>query len=603
MFLITNKKRTKILRTVYSLTIALLVILAFAADLNAQSNDNEINYLEEKLKSTAIVEKPEIIERLVKKYQSVDKKKQAYYAEQFVALPDSLIDPETKSRMFALLADFYKTKNKESEQESSDGSPVDSDILKYTFFVISIFLIVAALAWYFVNKNKFEKKLDEIEKKAEDLYNEKYSRLKEVEAKLTKELAPLKEEYEKLNKEEIELKKKLKVLEEANYLKNAFLSNMSHQIRSSLNGISGFADILETELALLGDENLFSYAKKIQQSGSKLENLLTNIIDISTIEANVAEKKIKAYNVVEIIEDVKSISIFKANEKGLVFKTKVDEQGPEILADKEKLKKVLNVLVDNSIKYTSKGFVTLTATFDETKNNYIIEVKDTGAGIPDAYANLIKSAFESDIVDENEKSYQGIGIGLKLCKRFIHLMDGTISISTKENKGTSVRIELPVSTDRGEVIIREEPVAPTVTLLNAPQLGSLDIFIVEDDRMNRMVLEKMLKKSGNVTTTVDGNDAINVIKKQYKKKKFYHVMLFDINLPAPWDGIRLMQEIKKLYPEYRRIPFIAQTAYAMAGDKNRFLEAGFDDYIAKPIMKNELLTLIEKQISKFSESV
>ncbi len=580
----------------------MLVILALAPGLNAQSTDNEINYLEEKLKSSTIVEKPEIMERLVDKYQSVDKKKQAYYANQYVALPDSLTKMEAKSKMFALLADFYNPKNEYAGKLASTDSPVDSDIIKYTSLTISILLLAAVWAGYFLNKKKFEKKLEDIEKEAEDLYNEKYRKLKEVESRLAKELAPLKEEHEKLNEEEIELKKQLKVLEEANYLKNAFLSNMSHQIRSSLNGISGFADILETELALLGDENLFSYAKKIQQSGSKLENLLTNIIDISTIEANVAEKKIKTYNVFEIIEDVKSINIFKANEKGLVFKTKADEQGPGILADKEKLKKVLNVLVDNAIKYTSKGFVTLTATYDESNNIYIIEVKDTGVGIAGEYADLIKRAFESDIIDENEKSYQGIGIGLKLCKRFVHLMDGTIGISTREDKGTSVRIELPADINSAERIIKEEPDAPSVTLLNAPQLGSLDIFIVEDDRMNRMVLEKMLKKSGNVTTTIDGNDAMNMIKNQYKKKKFYHVMLFDINLPAPWDGIRLMQEVKRLYPEYKRIPFIAQTAYAMAGDKSRFLEAGFDDYIAKPIMKNELLTLIEKQIGKFSAS-
>lgn len=129
--------------------------------------------------------------------------------------------------------------------------------------------------------------------------------------------------------------------------------------------------------------------------------------------------------------------------------------------------------------------------------------------------------------------------------------------------------------------------------------GSLDIFIVEDDRMNRLVLQKMLNKAGTTTIAVDGDETMKIISERHKKGHVFQVMLFDINLPSPWDGIKLMKKIRSDYKEYRFVPFIAQTAYAMAGDKEKMLEAGFDDYIAKPISKNELLTIIKNQLEKF----
>ena len=137
------------------------------------------------------------------------------------------------------------------------------------------------------------------------------------------------------------------------------------------------------------------------------------------------------------------------------------------------------------------------------------------------------------------------------------------------------------------------------TIINAPEYGRLKIFIVEDDRMNRMVLEKMLKKTGEITTAFDGDDALKKLKKTSSSGNYYDVMLFDINLPAPWDGMKLMREIRKRFPHTNNTPFIAQTAYAMSGDKDLYLDAGFNDYISKPINKTELITMIQKQLELF----
>lgn len=581
------------------LPVILALLLCFSVSLTpilAQNTAN-IDNLIEQLDTAEPKEKADILKSISDEYKNIDKQKQIEYAQKIVDMPDSLVDLGLKSQMYELLANYYKSKvSNEKEIKPLETNEDKTNSFALISFIISITILVIMIVIYLLSGKKYNSKISKLEIKAEKLYKEKYDKLKEVEAKLDKELKPLRAELLKYEKEEGELKKKLKNLEEANYLKNAFLSNMSHEIRTSLNGISGFANILETELAIMADENLYSYAQKIQESGSKLENLLTNIIDISRLEANVVDKDIKEHSLYDIITVVEDINNFKANEKGLVFKTKIEEPSPLILADNEKLKKLLNVLVDNAIKYTRKGFVTITGSLIEESNTINIEIKDTGDGIQKDYAIAINNAFSSKI-DEHDKSYEGIGIGLRLCKKFIDLMDGNISMTTIEGKGTSFTILLPAATGKSETSEKDKPV---ITLVNAPELGSLDIFIVEDDRMNRMVLEKMLKKSGTIVTAVDGDDTLKIIKKYQKKNKQYHVMLFDINLPAPWDGIRLMQEIRRMYPVYKNIPFIAQTAYAMAGDKDRFLEAGFDDYIAKPIMKNELLTLIEKQLARFA---
>lgn len=584
------------------LPILLALLLYFSVSLTtiyAQNTKKIVNLIEQ-LDAAEPNEKADILKLISNEYKNIDKQKQIEYAKKIADMPDSLVDLDLKNQMYELLANYYKSKvSNEKEIKPLETNEDKTNSFALITFIISIIILITTIIIYLLSGKKYNSKINDLEIKAEKLYNEKYDNLKKVDAKLETELQPLKKELRNYEKEEGELKKKLKNLEEANYLKNAFLSNMSHEIRTSLNGISGFANILETELAIMADENLYSYAQKIQESGSKLENLLTNIIDISRLEANVVEKDIKEHSLYDIITAIEDINNFKANEKGLVFKTKIEEPSPIILADNEKLKKLLNVLVDNAIKYTHKGFVTITGSLIEESNTINIEIKDTGEGFQKDYALAINNAFNSKI-DEHDKSYEGIGIGLRLCKKFIDLMDGSISMNTIDGKGTSFTVLLPAASGLTEIEDEKKIDKPDITLVNAPELGFLDIFIVEDDRMNRMVLEKMLKKSGTIVTAVDGDDALKIIKKFQKKNKQYHIMLFDINLPAPWDGIRLMQEIRRIYPEYKNIPFIAQTAYAMAGDKDRFLEAGFDDYIAKPIMKNELLTLIEKQLARFA---
>ncbi len=428
--------------------------------------------------------------------------------------------------------------------------------------------------------------------------------LKEFNDKLESEVGiKTKDIQEELNKRleiDLDLKKALKNAEDANYLKNAFLSNMSHEIRTPLNGIIGFSNLLVTELSIMENQELFEFASGIQESGDRLLHLLNNIIDISRIEANDMEVKLTSCNSNEIIESVSNLYKFKANEKKLKFNTKYNEI-PNVLADEKNITKIISDIIDNAVKYTDKGFINVITDYDAEENLVVISVKDTGIGIDESYLNHVFEAFRQESLGYS-RNYQGAGLGLPLAKRLVSLMKGDITVESKKGIGTTVKILLqtsgaPAKSQKVAVEIETtEEIEDEATVKNRNTDEKINIFIVEDDRMNRLVLSKMLDKVGNNSLAVDGEETISIIERAHQNGVIFDVMLFDINLPAPWDGIKLMHEVKNRWKEYKFVPFIAQTAYAMAGDRERLLDAGFDNYIAKPVNKNELINIIFKHI-------
>jgi CheY-like chemotaxis protein/anti-sigma regulatory factor (Ser/Thr protein kinase) len=266
------------------------------------------------------------------------------------------------------------------------------------------------------------------------------------------------------------------------------------------------------------------------------------------------------------------------------------------LADEKQLEKVLAQIVDNAVKYSGSGFVTLSAVYDREKDIDIIEIKDAGPGIDKKHQKLLFDL--SAAVNVGQLKYgEGTGIGLKLVKRLVDLMNAGIELESTPGAGTTFRLLVPCS--KKAVIQKSMPKEAPVEVTTASGLGNLDIFVVEDDRMNRIILEKMLKDMGSVKLAVDGKDCMEIIDGEAAKKHFYQIMLFDINLPGDKDGVALMKEIRNKYPEYRKIPFIAQTAYAMTEDEEYFLKEGFDSYLSKPINRDELISTIKQQFAIF----
>ncbi|MFH1160147.1 MAG: ATP-binding protein [bacterium] len=438
-------------------------------------------------------------------------------------------------------------------------------------------------------KQKADEDLVRISRDLENLQ----AHLSEIEAKETN----AKEEEKLKASVELTLKKALKRSEEESFHKNTFLSNLSSEIRTPLNNIIGFASLLENEISLLENKELFEYARAISESGDRLINILNNIIDISRIESNEIDVVLQPCSVSTILSSVAQLFVFKANDQKIKFNI-INKNVPDAIADDKVLSKVLGGVVDNAIKYTTKGFVNLSSDYQAASNEVTIRIKDSGCGIDPLFLRDIFNAFRQESPGYS-KTEQGSRLGLPIAKRLVEMMQGRIEIESEKGTGTTVTIFLKAKEPAvQDVKIAEVPEKEAPPSRKTRTLHDLDIFIVEDDLMNSMVLVEMTKSLGKVTTAVNGEATLKIIEDKHAKGKVFDIMLFDINLPPPYDGIKLMQKIRKQYAEYKRIPFIAQTAYAMTGDREKLLEAGFDDYIAKPINKNELFTIMRNQLEK-----
>ncbi len=552
----------------------------------AQSKMHALNYLTFNDSISSVNKRRIIYGLLANIFELQGNSDSSYY---YLSIQTKLVDGSLKEKNDILTSGYLNNVISKSNNNRFLGLSLTQIIL----IICSGILLIIVIIYLLILKRRYLKE-ETVKNQELEKANIKYKEFNDtIEKAVSENTSAEAAELEKNNKIIIELRKSLKKAEESNYLKNAFLSSMSHQIRTPLSGILGFSDLLETELAVQGNEELYDYAKNIKESGGKLINLISNIIDISSIESNILELNISSCDLNKIIKGVERTYSFKAKEKDLVFKTKYDTELPKIEADNGSLVKVLGVIMDNAIKFTDKGFVTISTKYTNN-NSVIIEIKDKGVGIDEGNLKKLLASFDYKKYGSS-LTYQGHGLGLILAHRLIDLMNGRLEITSKIGSGTNVSITMPCTFDP-DTNDQAISTSQKASIISAPEFGIIKIFIVEDDRMNRLVLEKMLKKTGEIITADDGDDALKKLEKSDSSGNIYDVMLLDINLPAPWDGILLMKAIKKRFPKYKRVPFIAQTAYALTGDKELYIEAGFNDYISKPISKTELLTIIQKQL-------
>jgi len=524
-----------------------------------------------------------------------DFKSSLEYKQILLNIKDSLINTQNKIITNLINDNVFSLLPQQVDSESKSKVRF-TYLYGFSSAILLIILLIIVLKLFRNNGN-----LKNLYKKTMEENLEIQKRLTSFNVSLENEVSirtkALQDEINEKLKVEDELNKALKRTEEANTLKNVFLSNISHEIRTPLNGIIGFSNLLEVEVANLNNKELLGYANGIVQSGDRLMRLLNNLIDISRIEANDMELTLLPNNLNEIVGDIFILYTFKAYDKGLELIYSPQEI-PEIICDKSTLERVLSDIIDNALKYTEQGTIEISTFSDPNHGKVGLRIKDTGIGIEKEYLPHIFEAFRQESVGYN-RTYQGAGLGLPLAKRLVNLMKGKIEISSEKGKGTEVCLWFNSIISTSKVVDEDSEMSlrsPEDYAKASPSI--LRIFVVEDDKMNRLVLRKMLSKIGDITLAVNGEETLNIIDENAKLGMTFDIMLFDINLPPPWDGTFLMQKIKQNYPQYRSIPFIAQTAYAMSGDRERLLEAGFDDYISKPISKFLLFKVIEKYIVK-----
>ena len=383
-----------------------------------------------------------------------------------------------------------------------------------------------------------------------------------------------------------ELLKAKEQAEESDRLKSAFLANMSHEIRTPMNGILGFAELLK-EPGLTGKEQQ-DYIKIIEKSGARMLNIINDIVDISKIEAGLMKIEIHELNVNEQILDIYNFFKPEVEAQGMTisFSTPLPAKEAILKTDREKVYAILTNLVKNAIKYSNTG--TIEIGYNKRDCDLEFYVKDTGIGIPnDRHGAIFERFIQADI--PGEWAQQGAGLGLSITKAYVEMLGGKIRVESQLGVGSTFCFTLPYNA----VLTKEIVVNQFAPSDKTELVRKLKILIAEDDKVSELLIDKTLKTFGKeIIKARTGVEAIEAC----QKNPDIDLIMMDIRMPD-MGGYEATRQIRKFNNE---VVIIAQTAHGLYGDREKAIEAGCNDYIAKPINKTELLILIQKYFGKES---
>ncbi|WP_022662205.1 ATP-binding protein [Paucidesulfovibrio longus] len=374
--------------------------------------------------------------------------------------------------------------------------------------------------------------------------------------------------------------------EVANQAKSEFLANMSHEIRTPLNGILGMLQLLS--LSQL-DSSQDEYVKAATNSCSRLSHLLTDILDISKLEAAKMHLRSETFSLAAMLEDVHAIFEGAAREKSLLLTLRCGENVPDrVVGDPTRLRQVLFNLVGNAIKFTQQGGVDVEVDLlekTETSVRLLFRVTDTGVGIPDDKIDFIFDMF-TQMDGSYQRPQQGAGLGLPLVRRIVGLMGGHISVESEPGRGSSFHVGLKLALPTAAAPSRQ---GGTEALPSAGE--GKRAFIAEDDELNRIVLRRMLERLGmSVSEAVNGAEALEKL-----RIETFDIAFMDIRMPLlnGEEAIRILRTDRD-FRHLEDMPLVVVSAHALPGDEERFLSAGASRYLAKPLHMDTLKKLIEE---------
>ena len=396
-------------------------------------------------------------------------------------------------------------------------------------------------------------------------------------ANLTTEITEVKRIQGRLAKEKARA-------EAASRAKNEFLANMSHEIRTPLNGINGMMQLLQTTDL---DREQEEYVDMAVRSTGRLTRLLTDILDISRIEAGKLEFLRQEFRVRDLTQSVSELFDVTHSQKGVPLLCRIDPDTPDVLVgDEARIRQILFNLVGNAFKFTEQGSITLEIypvfSPQQDQRRIVFSVHDTGIGIPEDKLRNLFTPF-AQVETAYNRNYQGAGLGLAIVRRLATLMGGHIVMDTVPGEGTSAHVVLPFDSPKAA---REGQDSAPGSAVNA--LGPLRVLLVEDDQSNRFFMEKLLEKAGATTVTAgNGSEAL-----EFWESENFDCILMDIQMPV-MDGVEATKHIRSSQTGAKaRIPIIALTSYAMTGDREKFLAAGMDAYLGKPVQFADLLQVL-----------
>jgi len=462
--------------------------------------------------------------------------KKANFIDDPTLSPDFIFDPDTNK-------DIKRLKN-------------------IIFFTVGIILLMGLILWI----------------------SRQYSlKLKNDVAQQTQKLRQLNENLEERIKSRThQLEESMHKAEMANASKSLFLANMSHEIRTPLNAIIGFINILKKGEK---DTKRHHYLDVIETSSHSLLSIINDILDLSKIEGGKIDIDMQNFNPQQLIKDIVELFQAKADEKDITLTTEFTSQMPSSLrSDPLRIKQILSNLLSNAIKFSPiNSNISLIVSYDETLLK--VKVIDQGIGIAEDKQASVFDAF-TQAEHSTTREYGGTGLGLNISKQLAQLLDGDIHLSSKLEKGST--FELIV----GAPIVKE-PLQDNQDDNEVQLCSNAHILVAEDNKTNQLLIQILLDERKIQHTIVnDGKEVLQAL-----KETRFDLILMDINMPN-MDGVDATKEIRLNPSSYQEIPIIALTANAVKGDKNRFMQAGMNGYISKPIELPKLIQELKKFLPK-----
>lgn len=384
--------------------------------------------------------------------------------------------------------------------------------------------------------------------------------------------------------------------------KSKFLANMSHEIRTPMNGILGFLTLIESG-AYKDEKELKQFASNARQSTESLIEIINSILDLSKIESGKMELEESDFNLNIIIDHALSVLSTRINEKGISIVKQIPEDIiNQLHGDSTKLRQIFLNLLGNAVKFTSHGEIKIsvrTEKIDEENVNLYASVTDSGMGIPAGKINELFKPF-SQINGTETSKLGGTGLGLVICKEFVNQMGGKIGVSSEIDKGSTFKFSVKLKeckiskqTNQGLKLQNKTVENEKTEVLSEDSLkkvrNQFNILLAEDNLINQKVSLRILQAFGYKASAVNnGAEAIKAV-----KEKEYDLVLMDIQMPEV-DGFAATEQIRNFDNDKRDIPIVALTAHAMMGYREKCLKAGFNEYISKPIVAKDMLTMIDK---------
>jgi signal transduction histidine kinase/CheY-like chemotaxis protein len=403
----------------------------------------------------------------------------------------------------------------------------------------------------------------------------------------------LSDDIDKYEVIQIQLQQAKAAAESANTAKSQFLANMSHEIRTPMNGVLGMTQLLElTELT----EEQRQYVVALKLSGKNLMSLISDILDLSKIEAGKITVELSEFSLKQCINDVVMMQKFVSHEKGLKLHVNLSVDIPYLLVgDQLRIKQILLNLMGNAVKFTAEGSITVSAhLLEQHETSVLIEIaiRDTGIGIgPEFVDDIFKPFTQED--GSISRRYGGTGLGLTISSKLAELMGGTITVESTLGVGSCFSVTLPFIIGTSVIIPPAAP-APTSSDWDGPPLR---VLLVEDDQVTITFGTSLLKKLGHtVTTAENGRLCLAAL-----QNGAFDIVLMDVQMPV-MNGEEALLEIRaKEKGTATHLPVIALTAHSMRGDRERLLEVGFDGYVSKPLSIKDLVVEMKRVVENYSD--